>query len=125
MAGLKGIQSSTDKRDYHARLAKLEQNLQEELSHILKKEDLIWFQRSRSKWFTDEDCNTRYYHIKVINIRRRNKITNLNNKQGVWIDEENDLKVLVNELYRKFFKINNNWSKWSQTSITNHELNNI
>lgn len=56
---------------------KLEDKLQTELSTILQQEELMWFQRSRSKWLTDGDCNTKYYHLKAINRRRQNRIVML------------------------------------------------
>jgi hypothetical protein len=40
--------------------------LQRELKDILRKEELVWFQRSGVKWLTYEDRNTRYYHTKTV-----------------------------------------------------------
>ncbi|MCI12397.1 protein binding protein, partial [Trifolium medium] len=46
-------------------LRRLETKLQCELHDIMKKEELMWFQRSRAKWLSDGDRNTRYYHVKT------------------------------------------------------------
>lgn len=42
-------------------LVDLESKLQYELDIILKKEELMWHQRSRVKWLKDGDQNTKYY----------------------------------------------------------------
>lgn len=50
-----------------------------EYDAILKQEELDWFQQSRTKWIQDGDRNTRFQHLKTINIRKRNKILMLRN----------------------------------------------
>lgn len=84
-------------------LKKLEQKLQQEFSDILRKDELMWFQRSRTKWKADKYRNKRYYHIKIINRRRHNKITMLKNDHGVWLEHYTDLGKHVNEYYKKLF----------------------
>lgn len=42
----------------------------------------MWFQRSRTKCLVDGDRNTKYYPLKTINGRRRNRISMLNNDEG-------------------------------------------
>jgi hypothetical protein len=53
-------------------LKRLERKLHDELNDILKKEELMWCQRSRAKWLSDGVRNTKYYHIKTV-VRRRKK----------------------------------------------------
>ena len=55
-------------------MRRLEVQLQEELSRILNKEEVMWFQHSRTMWLSDGDRNTMYYHMKTLARRKRNKI---------------------------------------------------
>jgi hypothetical protein len=82
MARLNGIQRKQHIERNNKFLEKLEQNLQQELTLVLKQEEAVWFQKSRSQWIQDGDRNTRYYHVKTINRRRRNKIMMLKNEQN-------------------------------------------
>ncbi|XP_058775146.1 uncharacterized protein LOC131649401 [Vicia villosa] len=72
-ARVKGIQCRLLCRNNDKALRKMEDKLQKELSDILEKDESTWFQRSRSKWLADEDRNTKYYHMKTVTRRRRNK----------------------------------------------------
>ncbi|CAJ2673329.1 unnamed protein product [Trifolium pratense] len=92
MARIKGTQRRLQTGPYNRGLKRLEQKLQGELSHILRKEELMWFQRSRAKWLKDGDRNTRYYHIKTINRRRMNNITMLKDDSGQWIEDVDQLR---------------------------------
>lgn len=56
--------------------------------------------------------------MKVVNKRRQNKIVMLKDDQVGWIEEENDLKAMVNGYYQKLFKISDKWCMWSQTNNT-------
>jgi hypothetical protein len=67
MARIGGIQKSMYTGGNLRWLRGLEKKLQSELAEILKKEEIMWFQRSRAKWLMDGDRNTRYYHLKTIN----------------------------------------------------------
>ncbi|GAU13502.1 hypothetical protein TSUD_127990 [Trifolium subterraneum] len=81
MARLAGIQVRLQNGSRGGGMGRLEDKLQNELSTILKKEELMWFQRSRAKWLIDGDRNTRYYHIKTRN--RDSGLKKLNNYKGL------------------------------------------
>ncbi|XP_058773464.1 uncharacterized protein LOC131647604 [Vicia villosa] len=112
MARLKGVHCRLQRRDNVKALRKLEVKLQEELRDILAKEELMWFQRSRTRWLADGDRNTKYYHMKKVNWRRKNKISMLKDDQGNWVEDESDLKELVNNFYKSLFEINYCWKDW-------------
>ncbi|GAU43826.1 hypothetical protein TSUD_399190 [Trifolium subterraneum] len=117
MARLNGIQRSLHRGSNGGAFTRLEKKLQDELRVIVNKEELMWFQRSRAKWLTDGDRDTRYYHIKTISRRRKNNIVMLKDEQGQWVEDIQQLQSLVNDFYKQLFALNNRCN-WSQTSIT-------
>jgi hypothetical protein len=118
MARLDGIQRSSQNGRNVRGLRKLERKLQEDLSDILKKEELMWFQRSRAKWLADGDRNTRYYHLKTINRRRKNNILMLRDGNGKWIDDVDELHDMVNNFYKDLFSVQMNHIEWIPSIFT-------
>ncbi|XP_058780637.1 uncharacterized protein LOC131654707 [Vicia villosa] len=84
MARLNGVQKRLYGQSNQRALQRLENKLQYDLARILKQEELMWFQRSRSKWLADGDKNIKYYHLKTITRRRRNKTVMLKTSNGDW-----------------------------------------
>jgi hypothetical protein len=74
MARMNGIQRKLHTNRHNKYLERLEHQLQRELDLVLQQEEAMWFQKSQSQWIKDGDRNTRYYHVKTITRRRRNKI---------------------------------------------------
>jgi hypothetical protein len=118
MNRINGIQRRQQVEKNNKFLERLERNLQQELNLILKQEEAMWFQKSRSQWIKDGDRNTRYYHVKTITRRRRNKILMLRNEQNEWIDDEARLQEMVNSYYQKLFTASNNTIHWQQTKYS-------
>jgi hypothetical protein len=96
----------------------MEFRLQHELNTILRQEELMWYQRSRAKWLTDGDRNTKYYHLKTVNRRRRNNIVMLKDGHGQWVDDVKQLQKLANDFYRNLFTNNHLSRDWHQTYIS-------
>lgn len=105
-------------RRHDGGLKSLERKLQKELCLINRQEELIWFQRSRAKWLTDGDRNTRYYHLKAITRKRKNCISMLRDANGAWTDDDAELQNMVNNFYKNLFTDNNKEHVWFQTRFT-------
>jgi hypothetical protein len=73
----------------------LENKLQQELDTILKKEELMWFQRSRVHWLKDGDRNTKYYQMKAVTRRRKNNVLMLKGENGQWVDNVNQIRSMA------------------------------
>lgn len=84
---LRGIQRTLETVD-SIRLIHLEQQLQQEYDNILFQEELHWYQKSREKWITLGDRNTKFFHAETIIRRKRNKIHGLNLPTGTWCTDD-------------------------------------
>ncbi|KAL0014567.1 hypothetical protein SO802_001636 [Lithocarpus litseifolius] len=51
----------------------------------LRREEILWKNKSRNKWLTTTDLNAKYFHLSTIIRRKRNAIAFLKNQQGRWI----------------------------------------
>ncbi|XP_058751892.1 uncharacterized protein LOC131624996 [Vicia villosa] len=115
---LNGVQRSLQINDNSGGMKALEIKLQNELSRILNQEELMWFQRSRTMWLADGDRNTRYYHMKAINHRKRNRILMLKDDNDSWIEDSSQLQQHATNFYMNLFSSPNRWSNWMQTDIS-------
>ncbi|MCI03256.1 hypothetical protein A2U01_0024292 [Trifolium medium] len=89
---------------------------------VLKQEEVLWFQKSRSQWIKDGDRNTSYNHLKTLNRRRRNKILMLKNDQGHWEEDVVALQTMVNEFYINLFAGSIVEVQWRQTRYSYPQL---
>ncbi|KAF7844787.1 ribonuclease H [Senna tora] len=99
---LSGIQLAKEK-NFNPYLVDLEKRIFQELEEVLNQEETIWFQKARCQWIKDGDQNTKYYHTKAINRRRRNKILMLKNENGVWTEDLDEIKDNVVSFFKKLF----------------------
>lgn len=118
LARIGGIQKRVQEGCTNRFLQRLEKELQKELDQVLYQEELIWFQKSRAKWLTEGDRNTKYYHLKTINRRRRNRILMLRNGDGQWIDDVDALKGMVNNFYKDLFSVGDHHVEWSLSRLS-------
>ncbi|KAK8609734.1 hypothetical protein V6N13_093149 [Hibiscus sabdariffa] len=89
----------------------LEKQLKYELEDVLRQEEYLWFQRSRSEWIADEDRNTKYYH-RITKAKHRRRICEMIKlKDGLWFLDP----VLIRDGIVRHFKsvfmslITTNW----------------
>ncbi|WJX47132.1 hypothetical protein P8452_33857 [Trifolium repens] len=115
---LNGIQRRIQDGVNHGGLGRMEYRLQQELNDILRKEELMWYQRSRAKWLTDGDRNTKYYHLKTVNRRRRNNIVMLKDVNGQWVEDVDQLQKLASDFYKNLFSHDQLTRDWYQTDIS-------
>ncbi|XP_061349456.1 uncharacterized protein LOC133294726 [Gastrolobium bilobum] len=101
-ARLRGLDSYMNGRFDHS-LEILQKNLWKELQAILIKEELTWFQRSRSQWLKYGDRNTRFFHSSTVARRRHNRILTLKDENGTWIADPDSLVNMAVSYYKELF----------------------
>lgn len=102
MESLNGIQKAIADRP-SSFLIDLEKKLQMDLSLVLNQEEELWAMKSRINWMVQGDCNTSFYHVSTLIRRKHNKILNLKNSQGKWINDLPNFMEFVRSSFLKLF----------------------
>lgn len=109
---LKRVQRILDYRFSHS-LHKRDIDLRQELEEVLHHEELLWIQKSRSKWLKQGDRNTAYFHNRAIVRRKQNRI------EGLMIENEWDFDDRVLQMHVRDFFVD----LYKMDYLTNGSLN--
>uniref|UniRef100_A0A2N9HDU2 Reverse transcriptase domain-containing protein n=1 Tax=Fagus sylvatica TaxID=28930 RepID=A0A2N9HDU2_FAGSY len=78
--------------------------LKAEVNFLLEREERLWRQRSRVMWLSEGDRNTRYFHGRASQRRRRNKILGLKDEDGVWREDKVEVAGLIMQYFDNIFR---------------------
>lgn len=62
-------------------------NFRKEINELLDGEETWWSQRSRVRWLSEGDRNTRHFHNCASERRKKNTITGLWNENEQWCED--------------------------------------
>ena len=79
--------------------------LEEKVNQLLDKEAKMWRQRSKIAWLCDGDRNTRFFHSKASQRRRRNYITKLHEANGGWCSSQDQVNATIVDFYQNLFTL--------------------
>lgn len=74
-----------------------------ELDAVLQNEETMWFQRSRALWLQDGDKNTKFFHQKASNRRKRNTIQSIENERGVNVTKFEEIVEVIRNYFIHIF----------------------
>ncbi|KAL5791779.1 hypothetical protein ACOSP7_000373 [Xanthoceras sorbifolium] len=77
--------------------------LEDQIDAVVDKFEVFWRQRSRATWLKAGDKNSKFFHAKASQRRRRNKINGILDSDGVWKEKEADIARVVSDYYNKLF----------------------
>lgn len=99
---LAGIQRalSTRRSKY---LLDLEFKVKFELNETLVQEESLWRHKSRISWLHERERNTQFFHLSVLNRRRRNQNIQLKNNLVQWCMEPAALKQMAQVFYETLY----------------------
>ena len=80
--------------------------LQEEINLLLDKEATMWRQRAKILWLKDGDKNTKFFHSKASQRRRRNYIIRLLDAGGNWCINQQQINETIVNFYTDLFTSN-------------------
>ncbi|KAK8335229.1 hypothetical protein V6Z12_A09G039500 [Gossypium hirsutum] len=78
------------------------------LGNLVDTEEKFWAQRSRVMWLKEGDRNTRFFHVRATNRRKKNNIARLKDTNDSWRDNNVDICKAIREYFQLLFKSNLN-----------------
>ena len=81
--------------------------LKKEINSLMDKEERMWRQRSRTLYLKDGDRNTRFFHCRATQRRRRNLITRIKNQSNEWCTQPDQISAIFLDYYQELFSSSN------------------
>ncbi|XP_019224926.1 PREDICTED: uncharacterized protein LOC109206551 [Nicotiana attenuata] len=82
------------------------QKVQAVLIKFLALEEKYWKQKTGMAWFKDGDRNTKFFHAHVRGRRKKLQLNRIQNRQGVWIEEEEEIAAEAIKVFEEQFTEN-------------------
>ena len=73
------------------------------LDALLLRQEIYWAQRARLSWLKHGDKNTKFFHSKASQRRRRNYIQCIKNDENKWFEEEEGIAGVAQDYFEKLF----------------------
>lgn len=89
--------------EVNPQLQLLRDKLWDEYLVILHQEEAYWFHQAKSKWILLGDRNTRFFHQTAIVRQRKKFFLALQNNDGAWMYDEEDLRNMVVDFYSQLY----------------------
>ena len=71
---------------------------------ILSFEEELWAMKSRTNWIISGERNTAYFHVSALKRRSKNRITCVQNNEGEWCRNLEEVKEIFNASFKKLYK---------------------
>ncbi|XP_070042161.1 uncharacterized protein [Nicotiana tomentosiformis] len=75
--------------------------VQADLIRFLALEEKYWKQKSGMAWFKHGDRNTKVFHTQIKGRRKRIYLKRIQNNQGMWIEEDEEIAVEAVNFYKE------------------------
>ena len=77
--------------------------LRGEINDLLDSEETIWRQRGKVHWYRDGDRNTKFFHARALERRKKNTILGLWNDDGLWCDSKESITDTDISYFKKIY----------------------
>ena len=81
--------------------------LKKEINSLMDKEERMWRQRSRTLYLEDGDRNTRFFHCRATQRRRKNLITRFKNQSNIWCTKLEEVSDIFLAYFQQLFSSSN------------------
>ena len=90
-------------RDRDGSLGSEINSVRKEINDLLDSEEIMWHQRSRMQWMMLGDHNTRYFHSKALDRKRKNAISRIMDENGIWHETKEGIANVVVYYFEKLY----------------------
>lgn len=77
--------------------------IERQINNFLIDEEIYWKQRSMADWLREGDKNTKYFHHKASARKRKNKIWGVEDKDGKWTEDTQEVEREFCDFYYNLF----------------------
>ena len=77
--------------------------LRSEINDLLDREEILWHQRSRVQWYGQGDRNTKFFHLKATQRKKKNTITGLWDESGNCCETSEGIAVVAISYFEKLY----------------------
>lgn len=86
-------------------VANWEENImiRKEIDGLWKQEEMYWGQKSRLKWLTYGDKNSKFFHATTVQRRNRNKLFRIKNKDGEWVEGQANVMYAIEKYFKEIY----------------------
>ena len=78
--------------------------LSKKMDDLLQKQEIYWAQRSRLNWLKHGDRNTKFFHARASQRKRRNHIRGIRNTHGQWVEELEEVVGVASAYFDNLFQ---------------------
>ena len=79
-------------------------SLSKKMDELLQKQEIYWAQQSRINWLKHGDRNTKFFHAKASQRRRKNFIKGIRNSQGQWVENLEEVVQVTSDYFDNLFQ---------------------
>ncbi|KAG5581995.1 hypothetical protein H5410_052622 [Solanum commersonii] len=73
------------------------------LKNKLLREEEFWKLKAGMQWFKEGERNTKFFHTIVKGRRSRLRVNRIQNNEGKWLEDQEDIEEATIEFYRRQF----------------------
>lgn len=71
------------------------EEMRREINDLLDSEEILWHQRSKIHWYREGDRNTKFFHARASNRRKKNTIWGLWDDEGRWCNDKEGISTIA------------------------------
>lgn len=77
--------------------------LQAQLLELLRREETLWKDKAKARWYEEGDSNTRYFHLTTIIHRKSNAINRVQLSDTYWATKHEEIGDAFVQYYTNLF----------------------
>ena len=77
--------------------------LRRKVNNQLDEEEMWWQQRSREQWLGEGDCNTKYFHHRALECRKKHTISRLWSEDEAWCESKESIANTVMAFFEDIY----------------------